>query len=481
MQTSGVLRSTCAHRGTTTSTTSRPTPLLQQSAWHTCPKGCRLQRKPLWRSSRDRRCLSVNSMLPEVSSSAAEAAHQAAAQLPGVWDMVAARMTTDIYTLAEAAAVADPAAAVGNAQAAGAEAVTAATNRNGGFFGIFTTSFEKFLKVLDSGFSSVHLPYSYGFSIIALTLLVKLATFPLTKKQVESTMAMQAIQPKVKAIQEKNKGRPNDETQMQVAKLYQEAKINPLAGCLPTLATLPVWIGLYRALSNVADEGLLTEGFFWIPSLAGPTSLAAQKTGGGFGWLFSFQNGAPPLGWHDTICYLVLPVGLVVSQYLTQRILSPPSNDPQQQQSQVILKFLPLMIGWFSLNVPAGLTLYWFTNNLLSTGQQIWLKKNVKTEGPAASIQDGQGSQKGPRVTAEQLEPAKPSGRDLGARKSSRKAEDSSAASQNGASSRGSKFRELKAREAAKKAAQAGAKATEAASSSGGSDAKHKDDKHDSA
>ena len=65
--------------------------------------------------------------------------------------------------------------------------------------------------------------------------------------------------------------------QVEIAKLYQEAKVNPLAGCLPTLITLPVWIGLYRALSNVADEGLLTEGFFWIPSLAGPTSTAAQK------------------------------------------------------------------------------------------------------------------------------------------------------------------------------------------------------------
>ena len=64
---------------------------------------------------------------------------------------------------------------------------------------------------------------------------------------------------------------------MEIARLYQEAKVNPLAGCLPTLITLPVWIGLYRALSNVADEGLLTDGFFWIPSLAGPTSMAAQK------------------------------------------------------------------------------------------------------------------------------------------------------------------------------------------------------------
>ena len=65
--------------------------------------------------------------------------------------------------------------------------------------------------------------------------------------------------------------------QVEIARLYQEAKVNPLAGCLPTLITLPVWIGLYRALSNVADEGLLTDGFFWIPSLAGPTSMAAQK------------------------------------------------------------------------------------------------------------------------------------------------------------------------------------------------------------
>lgn len=54
-------------------------------------------------------------------------------------------------------------------------------------------------------------------------------------------------------------------------------QINPLAGCLPTLATIPVFIGLYRALSNVAEEGLLSDGFFWIPSLGGPTTLAAQK------------------------------------------------------------------------------------------------------------------------------------------------------------------------------------------------------------
>ena len=65
--------------------------------------------------------------------------------------------------------------------------------------------------------------------------------------------------------------------QQETAALYQQAGINPLAGCLPTLATIPVFIGLYRALLLAADEGLLKDGFFWIPSLAGPTSISARQ------------------------------------------------------------------------------------------------------------------------------------------------------------------------------------------------------------
>jgi YidC/Oxa1 family membrane protein insertase len=81
--------------------------------------------------------------------------------------------------------------------------------------------------------------------------------------------------------------------QLETARLYKQAGVNPLAGCLPTLATLPVWIGLYRALSNVANDGLLTEGFFWIPSLAGPTTIAARQNGSGVSWLFPFVVSYP--------------------------------------------------------------------------------------------------------------------------------------------------------------------------------------------
>ena len=222
-------------------------------------------------------------------------------------------------------------------------------------------------------------PYSYGYAILALTLLVKVVTFPLTKKQVEGSIQMQAIQPRVKELQAMYANDP-ERLQMETARLYKEANFNPLAGCLPTFATLPVFIGLYRALSNAAVEGVLTDGFYWIPSLGGPTSIEARNDGNGFAWLFPFVDGAPPLGWHDTIAYLILPVLLVVSQLASQKVMTPeqPKDvDPSQAQTQAILKFLPFMIGFFSLNVPAGLTLYWFVNNLLSTGQTVYLRKTT--------------------------------------------------------------------------------------------------------
>jgi YidC/Oxa1 family membrane protein insertase len=139
----------------------------------------------------------------------------------------------------------------------------------------------------------------------------------------------------------------------------------------------------HRALSNVADEGLLKEGFFWIPSLAGPTSLASRNAvsffglisvrsvffwcqtlaclhsfvsgvllqGGGLSWLFPLVDGAPPIGWHDAVAYLVMPVLLIVSQYLSMKIMQPPQQDEATQQSNAILKFLPIMIG--TLQIPS--------------------------------------------------------------------------------------------------------------------------------
>ncbi|KAL1361745.1 hypothetical protein HN51_010069 [Arachis hypogaea] len=289
------------------------------------------------------------------------------------FDEVVARAEGLLYTLADAAvATADSAAtATGTSTDAAADTV----QKNGGWFGFISEAMEFVLKVLKDGLSAVHVPYAYGFAIILLTVVVKAATLPLTKQQVESTLAMQNLQPKIKAIQERYAGN-QERIQLETSRLYRQAGVNPLAGCLPTLATIPVWIGLYQALSNVANEGLLTEGFFWIPSLGGPTTIAARQSGAGISWLFPFVDGHPPLGWHDTAAYLVLPILLVVSQYVSMEVMKPPqTNDPTQKNTLLIFKFLPLMIGYFSLSVPSGLTIYWFTNNVLSTAQQVWLRK----------------------------------------------------------------------------------------------------------
>ncbi|WCJ38623.1 OxaA/YidC-like membrane insertion protein [Euphorbia peplus] len=290
----------------------------------------------------------------------------------------AAESIKDLFTRAETLLYTIADAAVSNS-----DVVT--TKQNNDWLSGITNYMESILKVLKDGLTTLHVPYSYGFAIILLTVLVKAATFPLTRKQVESSMAMRSLQPQIKAIQQKYAGN-QEKIQLETARLYKIAGINPFAGCLPTLATIPVWIGLYRALSNVADEGLLTEGFFWIPSLAGPTTVAARQSGSGISWLFPFIDGHPPLGWSDTLAYLVLPVLLVISQYISVQIMqsAQASNDPNMKSSQAITKLLPLMIGYFSLSVPSGLSLYWFTNNILSTAQQVWLQKLGGAKNPVS-------------------------------------------------------------------------------------------------
>ncbi|KAL3625884.1 Inner membrane protein PPF-1, chloroplastic [Castilleja foliolosa] len=305
-----------------------------------------------------------------------------------------------LYTLADAAVAADGGAAASDS--------AAAAQKNGGWFGFISDAMEVVLKVtnggvLKDGLAAVHVPYAYGFAIILLTVLVKVATLPLTKQQVESTLAMQNLQPKIKAIQQRYAGN-QERIQLETSRLYKQAGVNPLAGCLPTLATIPVWIGLYQALSNVANEGLLTEGFFWIPSLGGPTTIAARQSGAGISWLFPFVDGHPPLGWQDTAAYLVLPVLLVLSQYVSMEIMKPPqTDDPAQKNTLLVFKFLPLMIGYFSLSVPSGLSIYWFTNNVLSTTQQVWLRKlggakPVVSENTGGIISAGRAKRSGAQV-----------------------------------------------------------------------------------
>lgn len=119
---------------------------------------------------------------------------------------------------------------------------------------------------------------AWGVSIVAMTIFIKIATYPLTKSQLESTTKMQAIQPAVKELQAKYQSNPEVMNQ-KIAEFYQANDINPLAGCLPSLVQIPIFIGLYRAVLNLAAEDKLNEPFLWLPNLEGPTYGADPTTG----------------------------------------------------------------------------------------------------------------------------------------------------------------------------------------------------------
>jgi len=216
---------------------------------------------------------------------------------------------------------------------------------------------------------------AYGPSIIFFTICVRVALLPLAYYQLASSASTTALQPKMAEIRAKYPDDKNMQNQM-IAMLYEETQTNPLAGCLPALFQLPVFVALYRSFLNLAQTNEMSEPFLWIPSLEGPV-FGERNTD----WIQSILGkGEPMLGWHDTLAYLSIPIILIIAQSISLRILTPPSDDPVVQKSQRILKYLPLMIGYFALSVPAGLGVYWIANNILSTvvtaSLKEWFKRN---------------------------------------------------------------------------------------------------------
>jgi YidC/Oxa1 family membrane protein insertase len=149
--------------------------------------------------------------------------------------------------------------------------------------------------------------------------------------------------------------------------LYKEHGVNPVAGCLPMVVQMPIWIALYRALFDLSANPDFARPFLWIQNLALPEFTPAN---------FPYQ-----------LPILALLTGL--TQWMTTRMAMQPSTDPQQQTMNQVMQFMPLMFIFFSLNVPAGLVLYWVTSNLYQMVQQYFisgwgqLRPAVATVAPA--------------------------------------------------------------------------------------------------
>jgi len=253
---------------------------------------------------------------------------------------------------------------------------TATAGQGSGWFGFLAGPIEGLLQLIHKSLTGMGMREdAWGVTIIAMTIVIKTLTFPLTKSQLESTNKMQALQPKIKSVQAKYQSNPEVMNQ-KVAEIYQTNDVNPLAGCIPSLVQIPVFIGLYRAVLTLAKENALDEPFLFLPNLEGPTYGADPAHASD--WLLkNWVDGVPSLGWDDTAAFLSIPVFLVISQFVSMNLMQPKSNDPQQQQSNIVLKFLPLMIGWFSLNVPAALGIYWVVNNIVTTATTLYVRNTM--------------------------------------------------------------------------------------------------------
>mmetsp|Transcript_14106 Transcript_14106/g.21424 ORF Transcript_14106/g.21424 Transcript_14106/m.21424 type:complete len:393 (-) Transcript_14106:235-1413(-) len=241
------------------------------------------------------------------------------------------------------------------------------------------TFVEDGLKLLHSQLNSLGIN-SWGVTIAIFTLSVKFLLFPLNYQQQESAQKMQLITPATQKLKERIKN-PDTLNQM-TALMYEQTQVNPLAGCIPSFIQIPVFIALYRSILSLSVENLLGEPFLFLPSLAGP--VYGER---GLSWLTEAlaHPEAPPLGsWEATLPYLVIPIVLVISQRATMAILSPPMEnpDPASERIQAVLKYLPFMIGYFSLQVPSALCIYWFVNNVFTTVQSLSLKKWFEANPP---------------------------------------------------------------------------------------------------
>ena len=206
-----------------------------------------------------------------------------------------------------------------------------------GFFAIIAVPLFKGLQFLYKAIPN------WGVAIILLTLLIRLATFPLYYKQMKSMNKMKKIQPKLQKIKEKHK----DDTkrqQMETMELFKREGVNPMGGCLPLILQMPIFIAFYKVLT-----------------------VSAELDGQPFmGWITSLTEKDP---------YYLLPIVVTFLMWLNQKIMPQTATDPTQQK---IMGLMPLIFGFIFLNMPAGLNLY----ILISTGfgilQQLFVNKRME-------------------------------------------------------------------------------------------------------
>jgi YidC/Oxa1 family membrane protein insertase len=211
-----------------------------------------------------------------------------------------------------------------------------------GFFSVIARPLFLWLK-----WTHEHIASNWGVSIIILTVIINLALLPLRITSMKSALKMQKLQPQMKAIQDRYKKLPmrdpkRQEMNAEIGELYKREGVNPAGGCLPLIIQMPFLFAFYSMLANAIE--LRQASFLWLHDLSSPDKL------------------------------YIVPAVMLVSTFLMQKMTPSSGMDPKQQQMMTLM--MPLMITWFSLNLPSGLSVYWVVGNIIGIAQQYIMNRS---------------------------------------------------------------------------------------------------------
>ncbi|MBW1601768.1 membrane protein insertase YidC [Streptomyces sp. JJ66] len=230
--------------------------------------------------------------------------------------------------------------------------------------------------------------WAWGLSIVCLVVLIRIALIPLFVKQIKATRNMQALQPKMKAIQERYKSDKQRQSE-EMMKLYKETGTNPLSSCLPILAQSPFFLALFQVLNKIANNetvGVLDRGL--VESARNADIFGAPIAA-------KFMDSASTVQALEAslldvrVVTVIMIILMSLSQFYTQRQLMTKNVDltvktPFMQQQKMLMYVFPIMFAVFGINFPVGVLVYWLTTNVWTLGQQMYIIKRNPTPGSIA-------------------------------------------------------------------------------------------------
>ena len=218
-----------------------------------------------------------------------------------------------------------------------------------GFFGVIAKPIFLVLHWIND-----NLVHNYGWSIVVITIIINLLLMPFRLSSMKQQRKMQKLQPQIQAINAKYKGLslrdPKKADQnAEIMELYKREGANPMSGCLPMVVQLPILYAFYKVLTVTIE--LRGAHWLWVTDLSQPEQLAIR----------------------------VLPILLIVTQFIVQKMTPNPTVDPAQAK---MMQFMPLMFGFFFYNVSSGLVVYWLTGNLVGIAQQAMINRLMPAPPP---------------------------------------------------------------------------------------------------